>query len=273
MSLIIQRQDGTTYNTADYGLRLIDFIPSSPAYNTVYEEIEGRDGAIDTGTTIGVRKLPAEFDVVSRDKNHFVLLRNLIFQLFHSKESFFVIDEREPGKRWFAKVDPYTLDEVKQVKAKLQLVFNAARPFAESFGTTQDDYTFESELWGIGMNLPTDQDLIYTFDTPTFGVFNAGDVTVDPRDIEMYMKVVFKGASSNLTIRNTTTGDEWNCTETTVAGDTITLDDVRSFKNGSSIFKSTNRKPITLQPGWNDFEIIGALGAFSISFDFRFYYL
>jgi len=87
------------------------------------------------------------------------------------------------------------------------------------------------------------------------------------------LKITFTGASSNLTITNQTTGDMWQYTGTTQAGDTITLDGVRSLKNGASIFGQTNRKLITLKSGWNDFAITGATGAFEISFDFRFYYL
>ncbi|PFY57870.1 phage tail protein, partial [Bacillus toyonensis] len=48
---------------------------------------------------------------------------------------------------------------------------------------------------------------------------------------------------------------------------------VRSTKNSLSIVRDTNKKVISLQTGINEFEIIGATGAFSISFDFRFQYL
>jgi hypothetical protein len=87
------------------------------------------------------------------------------------------------------------------------------------------------------------------------------------------LKITFTGASTNLTITNTTTGDIWQYTGTTQAGDTITLDGVRSLKNGVSVFGNTNRKLITIAPGWNNFTITGASGSFTISFDFRFYYV
>lgn len=111
----------------------------------------------------------------------------------------------------------------------------------------------------------------YTFTTTTFRVFNAGDIDIDPRVLPL--KITFTGASTNLTITNQTTGDTWQYTGTTQTGDTITLDGVRSLKNGASIFRNTNRKLITIKPGWNKFIIEGTTGAFTISFDFRFYYL
>ncbi|PFY60299.1 phage tail protein, partial [Bacillus toyonensis] len=48
---------------------------------------------------------------------------------------------------------------------------------------------------------------------------------------------------------------------------------VRSTKNSLSIVRDTNKKAISLKEGINDFEVTGAKGVFSISFDFRFQYL
>jgi hypothetical protein len=57
----------------------------------------------------------------------------------------------------------------------------------------------------------------------------------------------------------------------TGVNDTITLDGIRSLINGVSVFRQTNKKVLSIAPGWNDFEITGA-SEFLISFDFRFYY-
>jgi len=105
----------------------------------------------------------------------------------------------------------------------------------------------------------------------SFRIYNAGDKTIDPR--ELPLKITFRGASTNLTITNQTTGDCWQYTGTTVKSDFLVLDGIRSLKNGVSIFSDTNRKLITLVPGWNDFTITGASGYFEITFNFRFYYL
>jgi hypothetical protein len=71
--------------------------------------------------------------------------------------------------------------------------------------------------------------------------------------------ITFAGASTNLAIANTTTGDTWSYTGTTAAGDTLKLDGVRMLKNGVvSVFGATNRKLITLAPGWNNFTVTGA---------------
>jgi hypothetical protein len=110
---------------------------------------------------------------------------------------------------------------------------------------------------------------VYTArDATEFTLYNAGDVTIDPRNSPLV--ITYLGASDGLTIRNVTTGDEWTYEGATVAGDVIQLDGVRSTKNSVSIFRDTNHRLITLEPGANDFELAGTDGSFEITFDFRF---
>ncbi|PEP89093.1 hypothetical protein CN585_28780 [Bacillus toyonensis] len=111
----------------------------------------------------------------------------------------------------------------------------------------------------------------YLHNTTSFLIYNAGDTQVDPR--HMPLRITFTGASENLKIKNKTTKEEWIYTGTTTDTDIIVIDQVRSTKNSLSIVRDTNKELITLNSGFNDFEITGATGAFSISFDFRFYYL
>jgi len=271
MNVIITRLNGATYSLADYGIKTLEFVVDAPTPRTVTEEIEGRDGLVELDTTYDARKIRASFYFRSFDGPDFPLLRNEIFRMFASRESFYVIDDREPGKRWRVKADGFSVEQLMANKGRFDVEFTALSPFAESIGTTLDPLTFDSELWQIGQGLAGEDDMIYTHSTPSFKIYNAGDVTIDPRVLPL--TITFTGASTNLTITNTTTGDTWQYTGTTQAGDTITLDGVRSLKNGLSIFGQTNRKLITLAPGWNSFVINGQSGQFSISFDFRFYYV
>ncbi|PGG75176.1 phage tail protein, partial [Bacillus toyonensis] len=111
----------------------------------------------------------------------------------------------------------------------------------------------------------------YTKTTATFSIDNKGHVEIDPR--QMPLRITFKGASENLKIKNKTTKEEWSYTGITTDKDTIVIDQVRSTKNSLSIVRDTNKKAISLKEGINDFEVTGAKGVFSISFDFRFQYL
>ncbi|MEJ9151068.1 phage tail family protein [Bacillus smithii] len=254
------------------GIKLLKLTISSPTPRIETDEVEGIDGQIVLETTFAPRKIRSAFLMESFDYKDFYLFRNEVFKIFMTKEPFYLIDdEREPSKRWKLQAESeFTIEKISKY-GTFEIDFVSHQVYAESVGTTLDPFTFDSELWQFGEGLLESDDLKYVHNTSSFQIFNAGDITIDPR--ERPLKITFTGASNNLSITNNTTGDVWSYTGASVNGDIITLDGVRSLKNGTSIFGSTNRKLITLAPGWNDFTVTGASGIFTISFDFRFYYL
>lgn len=270
MDLLIKKQ-GLTINTADYGLNCLKFRPQSVAHNHQTETLENFDGLIHTGTTFGPRDLQASF-VVEEDSH--VLLNLLISELhalFATKEQIYLIDSRQPGKQWRALVNSvFDIDYVNPSTGTYDLSFLSPRSFCESIGTTLDPFTFDSDLWQVGMNLPADRELIYRHTTNRFQIYNAG-VYLDPEKLPL--RILFKGASNNLTIKNRTTGETFVYSGSSGPNDTIILDRIQHFKNNTNIFTYTNHKRISLLTGWNDFEITGTSGSFEIIFDFRFYYL
>mgnify|MGYP001047288798 CR=1 FL=1 len=271
MDITIERLNGTQYKLSEHDITVNYFKVDSPSPRFYWEEIEGRDGLIDQGTEYGERKLYGDFEFVAADFLDFPLLRNEIFRMLDSREAFYLIDSREPGKRWLVKSEGFSPDQLIANRGKFNTNFISPSSFAESIGTTLDPLTFDAELWQTGQGLTLDETM-YTHSTTSFQIYNAADgVTINPR--EMPLEITFKGASSNLTITNTTTGDVWQYTKTTASGDTLLLTGVRSLKNGLSVFSDTNKKLISLAPGYNNFTITGATGSFTISFAFRFYTL
>lgn len=271
MDLAIQRLNGALYDLKDYNIQTLDFQVAAPSPRDDSEEIEGMDGVLDPPeTTYEPRLLRGSFTFTAADNIDFALVRNEIFRMFSSKEAYYLIDSREPGKRWLVRSNGFPVEQLKATRGKFDVDFTAPKAYAESIGTSLDPKTFDAELWQIGQGLIADG-LEYSFSTSSFRVYNPGDKDINPRNTSLV--ITFKGASTNMKIKNTTTGDEWAYTGTTAAGDTIKLDGIRSTKNNLSIFRNTNHKVITLEEGWNDFVITGASGAFTIDFDFRFYYL
>ncbi|MBL2068802.1 phage tail family protein, partial [Klebsiella pneumoniae] len=161
----------------------------------------------------------------------YALLRDEVFRIFDSREAFYIIDQRNPGKRSLVKYSsPYSIDqnwkygffEIDFVTVKL--------PFAESIGKTTDPNTFDSNLWQIGQGLIA-EDTKYTHNTTSFRIYNAGDVTIDPK--EMPLKIIYTGWSEQLTIKNLTTGDIWSYGKSTVIESSqIILDGVKSYRPG-----------------------------------------
>lgn len=270
MSLFIETLEGVRYDLAQYGLKPIKFEIDSPSPRTEREVIDGRDGHVDLETTFEGRSIRASFLIQANDFADYHLVRHEIFKLFNAKNLFYIIDSRLSKQRWKVRTSArFSIERINFVNGLFNLEFLSPSPYAESTGSTLDPLSFESETWGVGEGLEA-EDISYIHNTTSFSIFNAGDITLDPR--ELPLKITFSGVSDNLTISNTTTGDLWAYTGQTQADDAILLDGIKVTKNGLSDFKNTNKKVITLVPGWNDFTISGATD-FTIQFEFRFYYI
>ena len=129
------------------------------------------------------------------------------------------------------------------------------------------------ELWGFGMGLIADDDsLIYTHTGTEFKIFNPG-IEVHPFEQDLVIEISdVVGSTSYLQLENLTTGDVFRVTEAVNGNQLIKLDGPNITSNGLQYLRKTNRKYITLAPGWNNFRITGATSA-KVSFDTRFYYL
>lgn len=269
--MIITKKDGTVLNVSEFNTKVLKYHIPSPSLIHTSESIEGRDGDIFIDSHYQNRIISVEAFYESADLTDYYLLKSELYRLFARKEPFYVSFRREPGKRWYVRLNtPFEPKRASMFAGSFELEFIADSPFAESVGTTLNPFTFDAELWQFGQGV-VPEDLVYTHSTNLFSIYNGSDIAIDPRQLPL--KIEFIGASDNLTIRNLTSGDEWRHTGSSVAGDVIVLDGIRSMKNNVSIFGQTNKKLVSLHSGWNDFEIVGPIGSFSISFDFRFYTL
>lgn len=237
-------KNNQTIDHRDLGVTCLTFNRDSVNLKNVNEEIEGRDGLIPMGTTYGERSLHASFLVQADDHLSYQKIKGQIYDLFATDTEMDIIDSREPDRKWSVKVsNNFSIENINSRSGKFTLDFISSSPLAKSIANNTQ-----------------------TRNTTTFSIFNGG-TAVDPRMNDLVINYI--GASTNLTIKNNTTGDEWTYTGSSLVGDTITLDGIRSFKNGLSIFRDCNRKIITLSPGWNDFTLSGTSGNFTITFDFQ----
>lgn len=270
MHLIIERLNGQKFISTNHGMKILQFVVSSPKINSVYEEVAGRSGLIDMGTTYGGRDIMAEILFWGVDGQDTPLVRNSIFQILDSKELFYVADSREPDRRWLIRCDTsFTPEQFTSTHGKFNVQFISPLSYAESIGTTLQPITFRNNpaLLNLGLNL-TENDYVKTINT--FKIFNAGE-RIDPRE-GLPLKIHFKGSCNNLRILNNTNNTEWRYNATASVVDQILFDGIRSYKNGISMFRDTNYGVVELEKGWNEFTVSGATN-FEIKFDHRFYYL
>lgn len=271
--LTIQKQDGTEISTEDIGFRLVKFEPSAPALRTFSDQIDSRPGLIDMGSTYEARSIEVEGTFYAFDAQSFPLYRDRIYESLTDTEPLYIIDSRQPWKRW--EVKPNGSWGINQMNAsafgRASLSFQTNNlPFAESVPSTLEERVWKDNGWWWGMGISWDN-YLYTFNTTNFTLENFGNVPINPRYMELVIK--FSGASTNLKIRNATTGDTWQYFGTSGASDEIILNGIRSLKNDISIVRNTNLNPITLAAGANQFVLEGTgPGPFTVSFEFRFYW-
>lgn len=248
-NLIIERLDGTVIDFEGVGIGVRDFAVSSPYYQTSYENIDGRDGSIDMGTSLGYRIVDMDLYFEVDEFDEYALKRDEVFGMLSSLEPFFITETRNPGKRW---------------KVKVYGGFNPNQH--GNFGLFSVSLTVPSGT-SESVNLSKKK-----YNSSAFRFKNEGNRVVDMRKQDE-TEITFKGPSSNLTIKNVTTGDTWVFNGSTIASDVIKLKGVRSTKNDISIFKDTNKRMISLAVGNNEFEISGAIGVFELTIATRFYFL
>jgi hypothetical protein len=257
-------ENGEDIILSEYGLTGLKLIIPSPSYEPTREAVLGRAGAITLGRDLYPRQLTAEFKMTADNYENSLSVRDKVFSLFGKGKKFYIGETKQPNKRWHVEcVEAWNPQRINHNNFTIAVPLLVESGYAESVKNTLDRTLFPAQISSA-------KQIKYIHATTTFEIFNDG-IKIDPRYMPFIVK--YKGASTNLKITNLTTGDEWSYTGTSNSGDSIMLDGIKSTKNGLSIFRSTNKKLITLAPGWNEFKLSGTSGSFEISFDFRFYTL
>ena len=105
----------------------------------------------------------------------------------------------------------------------------------------------------------------------SFSVWNAGNVTVEPESMYIYITLGLVTTDGSLKLTNKTTGETFAFNKA-VTNRNIYLDGMNIMEGTAfNALRNTNRQRIRLVPGVNNFEITGA--SFSqITVSFKFYY-
>lgn len=257
-----------------YDVITTNFILDSLSPSHQRQEISGQHGTVTLGSTLGARSMSVTFHIRAKDAYDFPLVRNEVFKVLNGLEFVYIVDKREPGKRWKVKVESnYDVAPIAMVFAQFDISFMSDSPFAESIGTTQDPFTFDAEVWQIGQGLLA-EDLTYSTTNKDFQIYNAGDVKIDPRFIHTPLTIEVTAAQTSsdiyMSLSNLTTGEDWVYRGPTTAGQVFQLKNVETLTGGASVALKTNYGLITLVPGYNN--ISRNSGISKVSFVNRFYY-
>ena len=270
-TILIERQDGTIYDLGKMGFRVVSFNPPSAKWQHTWQQI-GKYRAILTNSEAQQTTIPLVLDAFATDNYDMELKRLMLRQIFMSDEFFYVISVRTPYLRWKCVAEAFDMAQLsnfhKLKNVSISLV--CLDGFAESTATTQTPFTYDSNSWGLGENLPNGVDIPYTFTTPSFKVYNASIIPL--RAEEHPVTIAFSGVvTSSLHIKNVATDQEFILNRSLNSSDSLIIAGLVPIVNGSQDYGASNHAYLDLAVGWNEFQITGATN-FTISFDTHFYY-
>ena len=240
--------NGNQINVESIGLFGLKLRVPAPSYTKVTETLDdGRIIILDKH--LNPRSLVAEFMTKANNYKDSVRLRDDLYELLGQGSEIFIGEVDVPGKRWRVDLEDWEPERINRRVSKIDIPLFCASGVSESVNLIKKKYNSSAFLFK-----------------------NEGNRLIDPRK-QNETEITFKGASTNLTISNNTTGDVWRYNGSTTLSDIIKLKGVQAFKNDSSIFGQTNKKLLTIAVGNNDFTVSGASGDFELTISTRFYFL
>lgn len=252
------------------GVECTDFQRKSPVLNVEYQEFSGSNGSREINSSFKAYEIEVKLYLEFKTMYDYQLKETELYAFLADDNSYYIITDREPGKRYLVRPSAISLEELGIRYATYSVTFNVFRGCSESLTSTLSEFDLADE-WQFSQNLES-ADYGYEFDVSRFQVFNAGDFSIDPRENEL--KISLQGESlGNATIFNRTTGDRFIYYPefSTNLGQTVTLDRVYPKLNGVNRGIDTNLGLITLAPGINEIEIQNVANVKSI-WDFRYLY-
>lgn len=259
------------------GVRPLDLLVSSIEKERKEQSIDGVPGVVDYGFNYKGREVKMNFMTEHyHDTFDHRLQRDEIYNLFDSYPFLYVSDDTVPSRVLKITIDGSFTPErygywysTFEVDARI-----TGLPFWCTAYTTKDiekdGYNAIAEKYGTADGLHVDY-LKYTFTENTFTVWNGGNVTVDPRNMALHIKLYHLKTDGKFRMTNKTTGEvfEYKGVRT---GNTVDLEGVKVLVGlTQNKLRETNRKFLSIVPGKNEITISGG-EVENIQFDFPFYF-
>lgn len=259
------------------GVTPLDILVSSIERERYEENIKGIPGPIDYGFDFKEREITLKFQMEHfHDTFDFRLQRDELYNIFSSHNHLYVSDNLVPTRVIKLQVDgQFTPERYGYWYSTLEVTGKTTGlPFWRTKYTTQDiekeGFNAIAEQFGLADGLNIDYPK-YTFTENKFTVWNGGNVTLDPRNMDLKIRLFRLKTDGNFKLTNHTTGETFEYLASTT-GNTIDLEGIQAFKGMlQNRLRETNRKYISLVPGLNEISYTGG-EMINIQFDFPFYF-
>lgn len=259
------------------GIKPLDFLTSSISKERIEESIDGIPGNVDYGFNYKDRSITLTFWLTHFHGEHdYHLMKAELNELLDKTDYMYVSLDALPSRILKITVDEAYIPEriLRSNVAQLEVTARiSGLPFWRTKYTTQDiqtsGYSAIVEKYGTADSIHIDHTK-YTHTANEFTIFNSGNVTIDPRNMYLYIQARYVNSTGNFTIENVTTGEKFIYKSP--------LDNYHLILDGAKVkiglynrLRDSNRNFISLVPGENKIKISN--GTFeSITFDSPFYY-
>lgn len=266
------------FNKLDYpaGITPLDFLVPSIEKERYTENIKGVPGTIDYGFDYKEREVTLNFQMEHFHGTHdFRLMRNQLYELLDSYSYIYISDDLLPSLVLKVTFDnSYNPERYGYWYSTIEVSAKTiGLPFWRTKYTTQDieKEGYEALAEEFGMADGINQDMAnYRFQSSVFSVWNGGNITIDPRQMHLDIRIWHSTSKGNATIENLTTGDkviiyrEHTDSFINLVGSKVMLAD-------TNWLRESNRQYITLAPGENKIRISNTNFS-DVTFDFPFYF-
>lgn len=245
-------------------------IKTAPA-NYVSRDIirDGIDGSIALDGYFSPYQLEITFVMQGSDIYDYHLFEREIREFLNVKKMYYVFHDKMPGIRFPVNGCSVSLERKYKKNAVVTITWNVYKGFSESLGTTLDMFTYDTEKWQIGQNLPNGEDLQYVFQRNSFSVYNASSFEVNP--LMGHQFDIALTCDGMPTIRNVTNGSSISLKKQVAKSNIFLVNGVYPYLDNQRCGRDTNHGIVKLGPGWNKFEITGATNI-NVAFNFRYMY-
>lgn len=266
--------DGEEFNPADRitGLQYLGVgdDSSSPQFNNIYQDVEGRDGSPFRVQTFAKRTFNEKFFLHTTNWQDRQLAKHELYSMFGSRQAVRVRTDVNPEKVYFGYVTPFDMPLLEDYSHDSTFTI----PFDVPNGVRYSRYRSDSTdmQYQFGMNARQGDKPQYHFvNQNNIRLYNASDIEINPYEQRHDLKIIVRFSGGSIKLTNTTTNTVWEFKKGSDGKD-IVLDGINTYKDGKNANNDSNFGYLKLAPGWNNITVSGA-GSSDIRFSFPFIYL
>lgn len=266
--------DNGMTNVNDYISNFI-FLEAKSSYPTSIEDsitIKGVDGELPSVASFSPFSLVVKFGLDGMDEKDINLMEQMLRNLFYRRKPYYVVTSDNPGKKFLVNNPDMNPDYADFSATRFDMTFTVKKGYSESLKET-DQFSLSSGDWQFEGGVLADDNIKYKHNATNFKIYNGSSDVINPLLRHKFKLLINVDAPNGFKITNKTTGDVFEYKKAIKSNQRLTIKGVHPFINNQRVGIDTNWQWLTLNQGFNDFEITGEnIGSVQTQWIFPFIY-